>query len=104
MERLIHTFKERTRCGFRNIPYKKCPKLTVVSYLEPNITWLNAFPSKNGISKTLSLSEIVLGTPQIDATNDTFQPVSYVHCRFKAISMNNTKTRNVAEISLRRPN
>ena len=36
---------------------------------------------KNGIYKTLSPSEIVLGTPKIDATHDTLQPGSYVHCK-----------------------
>ena len=31
--------------------------------LESNITWINAFPKKYGISKTLSTSAIVFGTP-----------------------------------------
>ena len=29
-ERLIHTVKEITGCDFQNIPYMRCPKLTVV--------------------------------------------------------------------------
>ena len=101
VERLIRTVKESTRYDFQNISYKKFPKLMVVSYLEANITWINLFPKKNGIYKTLSPSEIVLGTPKIDATHDTLQPGSYVHCKIKARITNNTKTRNLAEITLR---
>ena len=39
VERLICTVKERTRCGFQNIPYKKCPKIMVIN-------WLNMLPKK----------------------------------------------------------
>ena len=104
MERLIYTFKERTRCDFQNIPYKKCPKLMVVSSLEANITWINVYPKKNGISKTLSTSAIVLGTKKIYAIHTTVQPGSYVHYKIKAISTNNTKTRITEAIKLRRSN
>ena len=55
-ERLVRTVKERTRCDFSNMTYKKCPKLMVMSSLEANITCLNVFPKKNGISNTLSTS------------------------------------------------
>ena len=58
------------------MPYKKCPKLMVVSSLEANITWHNVFPNRNGISKTLSTSAIVIETPTIDATKATLKPVS----------------------------
>ena len=83
VERLIYIVKDRTRCDFQNIPYKKFSKLMVVSSLEANITWLNVFPKKNGISKTLSPSAIVLGTTQIYDTRTTLQPGSYVHCNIK---------------------
>ena len=56
------------------------PKLMVVSSLEENITWLNVFPKKNGISNTLSPSTIVIGTPKIDANHATLKPGSYVYC------------------------
>ena len=73
----------------------------VVSSLEVNITWLNVLPNKNGISKTLSPSSIVILTPKIDATHATLQPGSYLQCKIKAISKNNMKTKSVVEISLR---
>ena len=100
--RLIRTVKERTRCDFQNVPYKKCPKLMVVSSLEANITWLNVFTKENGISKTISPSVIVLGPPQIDANHATIQPGSYLHCKIKARSTNIMETRSVAEITLSR--
>ena len=101
VERLIHTVKESTRCDFHNFPYKKCPKLMLVSSLEGNITWLNVLPKKNGISKTLNSSEIVLVTPKIDSTHATLQPRSYVHFKSKERSKNNMKTRSREAIKLR---
>ena len=101
VERIIRTVKESTICGFHNLPYKKCPKLMLVSSLEGNITWLGVFPKKNGISKTLSLSAIVLVTPKIYYIHATLQPGSYVHCNIKARSTNNMKTSSLAEITLK---
>ena len=43
-------------------------------------------------------------TPKIDATQATLQPESYAYCKIKARITNNTKTRNVAEITFRRSN
>ena len=80
MERRMCIVKERTICDLQNMPYKKFPKFVLVSSLEANITWLNVFPNKNGISKTLSPSTIVIGTPKIDANHATLQPGSYVYC------------------------
>ena len=48
-------------------------------------------PNKNGISNTLSPSEIVIGTPKIDATESKLQPGPYVNFKIKARSTNNTK-------------
>ena len=76
----------------------------VVSSLEASITWINVFPKKNVIYNTLSTSAIVLGISNIDATHATLQPGSYVHCKIKARSKNNKKTRSLAEIILRRSN
>ena len=104
VESIIRTFKERTIFDFQNMTYKKFPKLMVMSSLEANITWINLFPKKNGISKTLGPSAIVLGTPKIYFTQATLQPGSYVHCKIKARSTNNTKTRIVAAITLRGSN
>ena len=91
VERLIRTVKERTRCDLQNTPCKKCTKLMAMSYLEANITWLNMFPKKNGISKTISPSAIVLVTPKIYYNHATLQPGSYVNFKTKERSTNNIK-------------
>ena len=104
VERLIFTVKELTSCDFRDMPYKKFPKLMVVSSLEADITWLDIFPKKNGTYKKLSPSEIVLGTSKIDTTRAILQPGLYVYCKFKVIITNSIKTRSVVEITLRRSN
>ena len=72
----------------------------IVSYLGANITWLKVFLKKNGIFKTLSPSENLLGKPKIDATHTTLQPESYLHCKVNKISMNDIQTRTVAKITL----
>ena len=63
----------------------------VVSSLEANITWINVFPNKNVIYRTLSTSAIVLGIPKIDDTCATLQPGSYVHFKIKARSKKKIK-------------
>ena len=70
--------------------------------MEANITCLNVFPNKNGIYKTLSPIEIVLGTPNIDDTPSTLQPGSYVNCKIKARITNGMKESDATEITLRR--
>ena len=94
MERLIRIVRESTICDYQNMTYKKCPKIMVVSSLEANITCINVFSKK-------SSSEIVLVKPNIDATNATLQPGSYLHGKIKQIITNATKTRIEAAITLR---
>ena len=74
----------------------------VVSSLEKKITCLNVLPKKNGISKTLIPSAIVIGAQKICTNHATLQPRSYVHCKTKARIKNKTKTSSGAEITLRR--
>ena len=68
----------------------------VVSSLEANITCMDAFSKKNGISKTLSPSAIMVGTQNIDTIHITFQPGSYVNFKVNTISTNDMKTSIVA--------
>ena len=76
----------------------------VVSYLEANITFLNALLNKNGIYNALIPSAIVLVTPKIDDTHATIQPGPYVNFKIKSRNTNNIKTSSVAEITFRRSN
>ena len=104
MERLVIKVKYPIRCNLCHIPYKKFPKMMVVSYLEADITWMDVFPNKNRISKTLSTIEIVLETPKIYVTHTTLHPVSYLNFKVKSRRMNSMKTRIMAETILRRSN
>jgi hypothetical protein len=62
IERRIRTMKERGR-GIKNVlPYKALPKLMLIEMVYFVVMWLNAFPSKSGISEDLSPREIVLRT------------------------------------------
>ena len=62
IERSIRTVKERTRCTVHSMPYKRLPNMMMKHIVLNSVYWLNAFPSKNGISSTMSPSSIVLGT------------------------------------------
>jgi hypothetical protein len=55
IQRYIRTVKERTRCVYTMLPYKKMPSRMIVEM----------FPANNGVSDTMSPREIVAGL-QID--------------------------------------
>ena len=62
IERRIRTIKERGR-GIKNIlPYKAPPKLILIEMISFVVMWLNAFPTKSGLSEDLSPREIVMRT------------------------------------------
>ena len=60
IERSIRTVKERSRAVISTLPFKILPKLVVSNVIKYAVFWLNAFPSKNGVSDTLSPREIVV--------------------------------------------
>ena len=55
----IIVMKERCRCITHPIPYKYYTKLMVQLVIEYVVKWINAFPSKNGVSSTMSPAMIV---------------------------------------------
>jgi hypothetical protein len=69
IERGMRFLKDRTRCFWGSLPFKKVPKLMVDECLTMVTTCLNDFPSKNGISTTLSPASIALGRGKIDGNN-----------------------------------
>ncbi|KAL3810038.1 hypothetical protein ACHAXA_000207 [Cyclostephanos tholiformis] len=60
IERRIRLIKERGRAILNTLPYKKIPQLMLIELIYHVVLWLNAFPTKSGISSTLSPREIVL--------------------------------------------
>jgi len=66
IERSTRTIKERCRATCHSIPFKRFTKLMVRSLIEGVVFMLNSFPSKTGISNTMSPGMIVEGRPKID--------------------------------------
>ena len=102
VERGIRFVKDRTRCYWIALPFKKVPKIMVDDCLTMVITCINNFPSKNGISTTLSPANIVLGRNKIDANNltATFGRYYEVFCG----TDNTNKERRISAICLRPSN
>ena len=61
IERGIRTLKERCRCSYHSVPYRRIPKLMVRSLGIGNCEWLNAFPVADGISSCYSASAMIDG-------------------------------------------
>ena len=61
-ERYIRTIKERARCVYNTMPFKKIPGRMVAELIYYSIFWLNTFPARDGVSKTLSPRSIVTGS------------------------------------------
>ena len=74
--------KDRTRCYWVTLPFKKVPKIMVDECLTMVTTCTNDFPNKNGISNNMSPASIVLGRGKIDGNNlkATFGKYYEVHC------------------------
>ncbi len=102
IERGIRFLKDRTRCFWVSLPYKKVPKLMIDECLTMVTTCLNDFPSKNGISTTMSPASIVLGRGKIDGNNlkATFGRYYEVYCG----TDNTNKERRTSAICLRPSN
>jgi hypothetical protein len=66
IERAIRVMEERARCTCHAVPYKYYTKLMIQGLVACVIKWLNAFPSNNGVSSTMSPSNIVEAKPNPD--------------------------------------
>lgn len=61
IERSNRTVKEKCRTLTHVLPYRHMTKVMTIGLVATATKWLNAFPSKNRISKTMSLSTIIEG-------------------------------------------
>ena len=77
IERSIRTIKERARCICHALPYKSITRLMTKSVVRNCVKWLNAFPSENGISSTLSPCNLVEGKNKPDLGLKTISFGSY---------------------------
>lgn len=66
VERAVRTVKDRVRSLCYSVPFKQFPKLMTIHLVVGAVKWINRFPSKGGISDTLSASKIIEGTSDPD--------------------------------------
>ena len=60
-EQLARTTKDSTRAGFAGTPFKKLPFFLTVGLVLDTTFWGNAVAAEDGISKMLSLDDIITG-------------------------------------------
>jgi len=73
VERSIRTIKERTRTTIHGLPFKRLPKLMIQELVYHAAKGLNQFPTKNGISDTLSPLTIMTGRANPDYNDLKFE-------------------------------
>ena len=61
IERQIRTVKERTRAIYCTLPFNKMPRRLIIEMVYAANYWLNMFPRKGGVSKTLSPRALLTG-------------------------------------------
>jgi hypothetical protein len=61
IERFIRTVKERTRCIYNTLKFKRMPPRIIIEMVYHSVFWLNMFPATDGISKTMSPRSIIAG-------------------------------------------
>ena len=66
VEQNIRTLKDITRSIFQSVPYRNIPLLLIGSISKQVKYMIDAFPSKTGISTTLSARNILEGRPNFD--------------------------------------
>jgi hypothetical protein len=62
IERSNWTVKERMRCVYNTLPFKKMPACMIIEMVSGSVFWLNGFPPEDGILKTLSPRALIVGT------------------------------------------
>ena len=102
IERAIRTIKDRVRCFWVSLPFKRVPKIMIDDCLVMVISCLNDFPNNEGISTTISPAGIVLGRGKIDGNHlkATFGRYYEVFCG----TDNTNKERRTSAICLRPSN
>ncbi len=61
VERYIRTVKDRVRCVYNTLPYAAVPIRMLIEMVYYANFWLNCFPRRGGVSKTLGSRTLVTG-------------------------------------------
>ena len=99
-ERSIRTIKESSRAATHDLPYSYYPREVVRALIRYSVMILNAFPSKSGISTTLTPRNILDGLPHLDYNHLNTQFGSYVQLRVDRTVTNTMLPRTIGAIVL----
>ena len=99
IERRIRVIKERTRCYWVDLPYKKAPKVMVDENLFEINEWLNAYPYKRGVSSKYSPGAMIQGKQPVDM--QTLKVSFGAYCEVYDGTDNTNKQRTLSCIALR---
>ena len=102
IERAVRTVKDRCRSVCSGLPYHTYTLLMVNSLVEYVLFWLNAFPTTNGASDTLSPANIVTGRRKPDFSTP-YLPFGTYAIVFNGTS-NNMTSRGIPAIALKPSN
>jgi hypothetical protein len=100
IERCIRTVKERTRCTYNVTGFDRYPPKMIVEMVFLSVFWINAFPHKYGISKTISPRTIVTGRHIDYKLHCRIEFGQYVQKHEKHNS-NNMESRTVGALTMR---
>ena len=98
IERQIRTVKERTRVLYCALPFTKMPRRLIIELVYAANYWLNMFPRKGGVSKTLSPRTLLTGQSWSYTTHCKLEFGDYVQTH-KAHD-NSMATRTIGAIAL----
>jgi len=102
IERSIRTLKERVQCCWVMLPFKRAPKLMIDENIKDMVSCINNLPHKQGISRTLSPSAIVLGRGKTDC--NSLHATFGAYCEVHIGTTNGSEQRSVSAIALRPSN
>ncbi len=96
----IRLIKERGRGILNTLPFKKMPQIMLIELIYHVVLWLNAFPTKSGVSETLSPRKIVMRHKLNFTKHCKAQFGSYCKAHGKPVPTNTMVTRLTPAIVL----
>ena len=99
IERQIRTVKEQTRSIYCTLPFNKMPRRLIIEMVYVANYWLNMFPRKGGVSKTLSPRALLTGKTWSYTTHCKLEFGDYVQTHEE--HDNSMAARTIGAIALR---
>jgi hypothetical protein len=99
IERYTRTTKERTRCIYTILPFKKIPARITIEMVYTSVFWLNMSPPADGVSTTHSPRNIICGHQLDYTTHCKLEFGTYVQVHEQ--HDNSVATRTTGAIALR---